>query len=491
MNKSTKNKSNSGGLWLFLLQSILSALFVILTAVLDILPGKILFLIILLLLLLDAGTFFSQRNKSTRKVGKAFSILVLIPLLIGCVYLGKTWTALNRMTSPNEPESNSHRISVIVLAEDPAKSLEDAKEYRFGIQQTTDRSNTDRVVELIRQDVSVVLNTVEFGSLSAQKQALFERQIGAMIINEAYRELIEESHVDFESRTMVLKTFDLDNGPSDSGNNSDGAEKITEDPFVVFLSGIDTYGQVSLKSRSDVNILAAVNPKTKQILLLTTPRDYYVELARHEGAMDKLTHAGLYGVDVSMETLETLYGITVDDYVRVNFSGFEKIIDALGGVDVYSAKAFSAGGYAFKEGLNHMDGAKALTFVRKRHSFADGDIQRGKNQMALIEAVINKAMSPAILTRYLSLLDSVAESFTTSLSVNEITELVKMQLEDGASWNIVSYNVSGTGSSQPTYSFGKELLYVMIPDQATVEQAKNLLEQVRTGETLISPQGNK
>ena len=254
----------------------------------------------------------------------------------------------------------------------------------------------------------------------------------------------------------------------------------------MFISGIDNRGALVEKSRSDVNILASVNTETKQVVLISTPRDYYVPLSISGGANDKLTHAGIYGVDVCMDTLTMLYNVNVDYYFRVNFAGFEDIIDALGGVTVNSEQSFSTENYSFQAGDNTMNGKQALEFVRERHAFASGDRQRGKNQLALMKAVINKALSPELLMNYNSLLSALQGSFETSIPYDTVSDIVREQLDQGGDWNVVSYSVDGTGSSQVTYSQGQKA-YVMVPDESTVETAKSLIAQVYNGETVTAP----
>ena len=271
------------------------------------------------------------------------------------------------------------------------------------------------------------------------------------------------------------------------------ANKITKEPFVVYLSGVDTRGDLTDKARSDVNIIAAVNPVTKQVVLINTPRDYYVDLAG-TNSKDKLTHAGLYGVQTSMDTLGNLYGVDVQHYIRINFAGFINIIDALGGVDVYSDQAFTSVGSpgyydptTFVEGWNHLDGKAALAFARERHAFKTGDVQRGINQMKVIDAMLNKIKSPALLMGFTKILDAVSDSFVTSLSQNQISALVRMQLSDFAEWNIERYTVTGSsGSSTKCYSAKGQKLYVMKPDEASVAKAKEMIAAVMGGEGTVS-----
>ena len=303
----------------------------------------------------------------------------------------------------------------------------------------------------------------------------------------------------FLCAAMALGCFWAQQGLSALGSMTSGlltgaeANKITKEPFVIYLSGVDTRGELTENARSDVNILAAVNPVTKRVALVNTPRDYYVDLAGTD-SKDKLTHAGLYGVETSMETLGNLYGVNVDHYIRINFAGFISIIDALGGVDVYSDQAFTSVGSpgyydptTFAEGWNHLDGKSALAFARERHAFASGDIQRGINQMKVINAMMNKIKSPTVLMSFSKLMDAVSDCFVTSLSQEQISALVRMQLASLSDWDIQSYTVTGTsGKSSQCYSAKGQSLYVMKPDENSVNQAKELIASVLGGEGTVS-----
>ena len=303
----------------------------------------------------------------------------------------------------------------------------------------------------------------------------------------------------FLCAAMALGCVWAQQGLSALGNMTSGlltgaeANKITKEPFAVYLSGVDTRGELTEKARSDVNILAVVNPQTKQVALINTPRDYYVDLAG-TNSKDKLTHAGLYGVETSMATLGNLYGITVDHYIRINFSGFMSIVDALGGVDVYSDYAFTSVGSpgyydptTFVEGWNHLNGQAALAFARERHAFASGDIQRGINQMKVIDAMLNKIKSPALLMGFSKIMDAAADCFVTNFSQDQISALVRMQLSDLADWDIQSYTVTGSSAtSTQCYSAKGQKLYVMKPDDAAVAKAKEMIAAVLGGEGTVS-----
>ena len=274
--------------------------------------------------------------------------------------------------------------------------------------------------------------------------------------------------------------------PEESAAPADAGEDIFDTGLeqrviTVLISGSDTRDSaIDQRGRSDVNIIARVNLETHQVLLVSTPRDYFVPLALDGGPKDKLTHAGIYGMDVLMGTLENLYGITIDYYFRVNFTGFIDIIDALGGIEVYSAYTFDtkqAKGYSFQQGMNQMDGAAAKAFVQERYSFPDGDRQRGRNQLAVVEAVIRKALSPSILSGYLDILESVESCIDTSVPYDLVADLVRWQLSENPQWEIESYSVNGSDAHSTTYSMNQSL-YVMIPDESTVQEAQDKLASV-------------
>jgi LCP family protein required for cell wall assembly len=316
--------------------------------------------------------------------------------------------------------------------------------------------------------------------------------VDAILLNKAYLDIIEEmeGYEDIMTRireaTLLVAEKEVEVKLEDTVDPDDTAETNTT-CFTVFISGIDTYGATSTKSRSDVNIIATVNTETHQILLVSTPRDYFVPLSISNGKEDKLTHAGIYGIQVSMDTLEMLYDTNIDYYFRVNFTGFQNIIDALGGITVESEYTFtSMGGYSFVKGENTMNGEEALAFARERYAFSDGDNQRGKDQMAVIKGVLKKAMSPELLLKYTSILDAVDGSFETSMSYDLLSTLVRNQLDDGSSWDVITYSATGTGSKAVPYSMS-QTAYVMIPNEDSVQTGKDLMAAVRSGEVITQP----
>lgn len=263
-----------------------------------------------------------------------------------------------------------------------------------------------------------------------------------------------------------------------------------KEPFSIYISGIDVYGEITQESRSDVNIIATVNPNTHEVLLTTTPRDYYVEIPGvTNGEKDKLTHAGIYGIDRSMATLGALYEMEVPFYVRVNFTSLIEMVDVLGGIDVKSDMAFTTSEDSecvmdVKEGMNHFNGKQALAFCRERHNLPDGDNQRGKHQQAVIEAMIKKVMSPMILVCAPKLLDKVSESAETNMTEKQMQSLVKNQLTTLKGWNIHSVAATGTGDRAYCYSYSGNSLYVTIPDMESIANIESMINAVEAGEKL-------
>ena len=306
------------------------------------------------------------------------------------------------------------------------------------------------------------LNLKEYNGVNALVNALYDKQIDAMIINESYRSTIEESYETFTDDTRVIYSKTYQTKVDDTTDKD-----VTQDTFSIFISGIDTYGSISTKSRSDVNMIVTVNPQTKNILLTSIPRDYYVPFEVLNGSRDKLTHSGLYGVNETKNNVANYFGIDIDYYVRVNFTSVVDIVDAIGGINVDNPRAFND----FEAGNIHLNGEQALAFSRERYAFKEGDRERGRNQMRVITGIIQKVMSPSIITNYMSLLDSLHSSFQTNLTDEQIVSLIRMQINDMSSWNIESISVDGTGDYLYSPIYGSEL-YMMLPDDNTVTTAK-------------------
>lgn len=438
-----------------------------------------------ILLVLLAGAFGLQFLKNKAYLGGiVISVLVSIGCLTGIFYLLRADSAMQKIGGATYKTDN---MVVVVKQSCTATELKEAGNYRFGKQTAADQDNTNLMVDKIQEVVGREINITDYASVQDLAQALLKGEIEAAIYNEAFDGILNEAIEGYTDQVKILYQYGIDTKLNLEKENTvvDDAQPYSQDTFSFYISGIDVSGPITTNSRSDVNIIATVNTKTKQILLTTTPRDYYVPLPNVSGGLrDKLTHAGIYGVDVSMDTLGELYGIDIQYYARVNFTSLIKMVDTLGGIDVYSEYAFEARGCSFNKGMNHMNGEQALAFARERYSFEAGDNQRGKNQEAVLTAMIRKAMTPAVLTHANELLAQVSDSMETNMTQEEMASLIKMQLNDNASWNIVSTNVVGTGDKTTCFSMGSMQVYVMWPDENSVAQISQKMKQVLNGETI-------
>lgn len=472
--KRKKNKNqNVVGKLITILQLILSTALLIIVWNSGMLPGIYLALLGGGLLLLFAVTFFLQYVKSKVKfAGMVISILISILVAVGIVYFLRIQQTMADVGGATYKTDN---MIVVVKNTDPAESILDAGNYRFGCQTSVDQENNSKMLEDVQKVVGRELKLSEYNTVTDLANGLLSGEIEAAIYNEAFNGIIEETIEDYSDQVKILYQYGIQ-------TEIEQEEASVEEPFNVYISGIDVAGPITTNSRSDVNIIMTVNPNTRKILLTTTPRDYYVAIPNISGEQrDKLTHAGIYGVDTSMATLEQLYGIDISYYARVNFTSLITIVDALGGVDVNSEYAFSSQGYNFTQGSNHLDGEAALAFSRERYSFSSGDNQRGRNQEAVLTAILQKAMSPAILSSANQVLSEVSSCVETNMTQDEMAKFINMQLSDGAGWSIESTAATGRGDNQACFSSGAQLLYVMWPDEAVVADISGRMEQILSG----------
>ena len=477
---------------LFLLLAASLALYIRLMAT-GMLSNLYLIILMMVLIVLNAVSVIVQlplrRNKAGKLIMGIVSLLLSGAMLYGVVAVNSVQSALSKIVGKM---TETEITEVRVMNDNPATSMGDTKGYTFGYIADADTKNTQSILDEISKSFGTI-KSKGYDSMTALADALYDDEVDAILINQGYVDLLTEKdgYTDFRDQTRVLYTYTTTHEVDPIVPNT----SITKEPFVVYCSGIDArVDDISAKSRSDVNILAVVNPTTKQILLVNTPRDYYLPLARN-GELDKLTHAGLYGIDESMKVLGNLYGGQADYYVRVNFAGLVKIVDALGGVDIESDANFTCvpmetpdgngdytyQKYSFTKGINHVNGSQALAFARERKAFADGDNRRGQHQMTVIKAIVNKACSSAVLTKYQELLKAASDAFITNMPYADISSLVQMQLGDMADWNITTYAVSGEGSTEYCYALGDKA-WVMIKDSSKVNTAKNMIQQVINGE---------
>ena len=462
------------------IQVIASLILIGLLFKLGALPMLYAIIVIILVALLNVGIFFLMKPSKNKKkgkvrtvIGKFVSILLSVLLLVGSLYIAQGNSLIDAITGANTATT---RISVVVMEKSKYKELSDLKGETIEVNMSAETEKMEEAIKALKNEESSI-KTKEVDEFAKMADDLYKGTTNAIFVNEAYYAMLEANHPNFETETRVIWYKDITVKTNDISKNVD----VTKEPFVVYISGIDTYGKVSTVSRTDVNMIVTVNPKTKQILMTSIPRDYYVTLA-NKGKKDKLTHSGLGGIENTVKTMENFMGIDINYYARVNFTSLIKMVDALGGVDVDSIEAFSTGTYSFKKGSNHVNGEQALAFSRERYHVTGGDNGRVANQQRVLTAMLKKMMSPAIITNYSSVLNSINGSFETNMESGDITGLLQMQISDMASWTIIQKQLTGTGKTMTGGAYmPNNKLYYMIPNDSSVAENKQAIQNVLDG----------
>ncbi|HEM5503942.1 LCP family protein [Streptococcus suis] len=341
-----------------------------------------------------------------------------------------------------------------------------------------DQENIASLLNDLATMKSVQLTTSPTSSYLTAYQSMLAGQSQAMVLNGVFTNILESEDPEFSSKVKKIYSYKI------SRSVEGKPEQASGDSFNIYISGIDTYGPISSVSRSDVNIIMTVNRATHKILLTTTPRDSYLPIADGgQNQYDKLTHAGIYGVNASVQTLENLYGIDISNYIRLNFTSFLQLIDLVGGIEVENTQEFTSGEHHFPLGMVHLDAERALIFVRERYSLSDGDHDRGKNQEKVIAAVIKKLSSPENLGNYQTILKGLEGSIQTDLSLETIMDLVNAQLDSGKQFTVESQALTGSGRMDlPSYAMPGSQLYMMEINQDSLTQVKSAIQAVLDGQ---------
>lgn len=477
-----------------------AALLIIKLTFMQVLPMKYTAIFGVAVLILGIIIIATSRKKAVAIVMSILSLIITGVVAYGFLTVTKLDKTLNKISTDSRLEVVE--TSVVVLKDDKAQTVTDISGYKVGYYEGEPASE-DMKAELSSNLTSDATYT-GYANPIFLADSLLKNDEEAIILNATYIDIISEieGYEDFSEKVRILDTLQVETEavyepvveePQPATNGDAKAEATTEeatteepfkltsgqDCFTVYISGIDTYGSVNTRSRSDVNILAVVNTTTGKIQLINTPRDYYVPLTISNGSRDKLTHAGIYGIDVSRGTIANLYGINIDYYLRMNFTSFIKIIDELGGIDVNSEYDFTTrhGKYHINKGINHLNGDEALGFARERYSFNIGDVQRGKNQMEVIKGVISKLSSKEMLSNFDSILAAISDSFQTDMPTDTMYSIVRYQLENNLTWSVDSYTVTGYDASNTTFSMPGFYAYVMVPNEDTVNEAKRLIAE--------------
>jgi LCP family protein required for cell wall assembly len=442
--------------------------------------------ILALLLIGEYFLIFYREPKSKRSIiTQVISVLLSIVLILGSTYIYDFGKVTDLM---GNSAFQSRAISVIVLEDSDILNEKQLENKKLGLITFMDKTSMDYAVDDINKNIGTV-STTDYSDFTALLEAFYNKEVDGIILDEAFREIATTNYDNFDDETRVVYQI-----TKQESNVSATSVDVTENPFIVYISGNDEYGEIHEVSRTDVNMLVAVNPKTYQILLISIPRDTYYPL-HTSGQYDKFTHSGIYGLEESQNTLEDMLGIDINYCVKMNFTSFMNIIDAIGGVDITIPEYETVNGdgtfttkiykYDMEPGLTHMDAKHALAFVRERKSFISGDFIRGQNQELMTKAVINKVCSPAILTSFSDVMTTVSESIQTNMSTSEINSLIQYQLSKMPNWDIQSYQIDGTPTKDVCYSLGNLKASVTVPLQESLDKTIEYLNQILNGETVV------
>ena len=456
----------------------------------NVLPTKLLFLITIIFVLLDAIFVLLLCYFSKGIASKIICIVLTFVLVFGsCLggyYISKTGSLLTNITNVTKHAKNT--VSVVVKQSSDIKNKSQLNGLSVGTLRTIGTQGSSKALTELSKD-GIVMNQSEYDSLSAMLEAFYNGEVDSIIINESSRSQIldMESYADFDNNTRVVYQTSYKVENTDKAN---AVSDITSKPFNVLISGSDTRGGFDENGRSDVIMVATVNPKTSTILLTSVPRDFYVTTACDaadgcmQGALDKITHTGIHGTNTTKRTVEQLLGVEINYTFKVGFDTVTDLVDALGGVDVYvePGYAVSTSTFSVHEGTNHLDGQHALAYARERYSYTEGDRQRTKNQQQVLMGIVNEATKPSVITKYASIMDAMANTFSTTMSNEEISDLIKYQINNNPKWKMEQYMVDGTGDTLMCAELG-DAAYVMVPDQSTVKMAKDKINAVLAGKS--------
>lgn len=461
---------------------------------LEILPSNILLPVILVIILFSLILLllinFCAHGLATKIIFSFLVILISVAYGLGDYYLYSTASTLNTVTEQAAKSKNT--VSLIVMAESTKEDVQDINGSKIGVLTNINKEGTKKSLNDISKQ-NIGYSTEKFDNVPAMLQALYEGQVDAIILNEAYRSNVSEieNYENFNNETKVIHQTVY---YTKEANNSLAVSDITSKPFTILITGNDSFGALDEVSRSDVNMIVTINPLTSTILMTSIPRDAFVtevcdDYACNYGVEDKLTHTGIYGADTTKDTLENLLDIDINYIFRVNFSSMIDIVDALGGIDIDVAEGMAVSRFysdstleGVHEGQNHLNGKRALAYSRERKAYLDGDVQRARNQQQVLQAMFKKASSPEIITKYSNILKAVGKAFDTNMTTKEITSFIKYQLQASPSWKFEQYVLKGENTLKVSPELGMEVSAVELYAYS-IQTASEKIEAVLDGKS--------
>ena len=420
-------------------------------------------------------------SKLKHWIKNTFMILTIILMVVEslfCIYGMKAFDLLNKITD------TGYRVEtygVYVNVNSHYDDIKDLSGKTITYLHMENEKDIQTALDKFDKDVNLEYTLDSKDNLEDLIKYISESKTDAIFMSKSYEDIVKEEYEENYNNLKLIYSFDIVNYVKAETSNKD----VTKDTFTVYISGIDTSGKVGSKARTDVNILLSINPKTHQVFMVNTPRDYYVPL-KTSNKSDKLTHSGIYGLEESIGTLENLYDVDIDYYVRINFTSFMKIINALGGIEVDVSKSFCEQDskrnfdnlICLKKGKQKLNGEQALAYARHRKTLVKGDMSRGENQMDILEAMMKKAMSPAILKGYNNIINSLIGNVITNMSSDTMISFAKKQLSKNTEWNFTSISADGVSQVKPCYSLGNAKASVVVPNEDSINSIKIAIQNI-------------
>ena len=467
-----KNKSKMSFMkYLSIFLLIVSVLILVLVYFINVLPIDYFIVLLVLVLLIDLVVIKLLLCKGVLRnvIGVLLSIILIIFMVFGITYELNTIDFLKQLGFNTYKEEN---FNILVLNDSEYNSLKDLNSKIIGHLDNNYHVGLDKTIKKIEKEIN--FDSKILVDINELVDNLINGEVDAIILEDAQISMLKEDNNNLFDKFKILEIFNIETEIKNEKENID----VINDSYNILITGVDTYGNITKVSRSDVNMVISINPKDNKILLTSIPRDYYVYLSNFS-SYDKLTHAGIYGIETSIMAIEDLLDIDINYYVKVNFTTLIDIVDLLDGIQVTSKYEFtSIDGYHYNKGINYLNGEEALSFARERKAFSEGDRIRIENQQLVLKAIINKLLSSKIITNYNDLLKALNNKFLTNMKDEELTKLIKWQIDGMYNWDILNISLNGTDSYQYTYSYQKQLLYVMLPDEESVNTAKEKINSV-------------
>ena len=471
MAKNNRKERNIFGFLLGIVVIIMTLSVIYLLKLLDVLNDKYFSLVCILLgvitLITSIILFIKIKKKrsfwnSLYRVFRVIAFIISFALMF-CYgyliyYLNQTMNFIDNIKVITEEVTDYY---IVVLKDSRYQDVSDLDGLSISYFDMTD----SEVIDAIKLDIE----KSSTNDLNLLRDSLFNKEVASILISDPILNRYQDEDVDFDNKIRIIDTISIKSEIVDITKKV----SIKNTPFNILISGIDTEGNINKKSRNDVNIVATVNPNTNKILLTSIPRDYYVKLRGKTGNKDKLTHASYYGIDCTVGTIEDILDIDINYYIKVNFTTVIDLVNALGGVTVYSDQAVRVyTGKKLKKGYNTLNGEDALAFARERHAYSDGDNHRGRNQQEVIRAIFQKVTTGGnILTEYTSILEAMDGKFATNMDMDQVLSFVKYELDELSGYEMNSIQLKGSGSMGETYSYPGQNLWIMIPNKKSITSA--------------------